>query len=108
MVAIRDFSGFVSSAWALARAAAMAPIDSLERCMVHLQIHQVKTDGAGFRAFGPQAVADRFLRKVAANSAQLFDAVISTMRTASNLGLGGSMPNNRGVSPFWTQRQNFF
>jgi hypothetical protein len=28
--------------------------------------------------------------------------------SASSLGLGGSTPNNRGVSPFWTQRQNFF
>src|SRR5258708_4843484 len=61
IAAVRDFSGLVSSAWALARAAAIAPIDSLDRCMVHLQIHQVKTDGAGFRAFGPQAMADGFL-----------------------------------------------
>jgi hypothetical protein len=32
MVATNDFSGLVSSDWALARAPAMAPIDSLERC----------------------------------------------------------------------------
>jgi hypothetical protein len=51
--AIRDFSGLVSSAWALARAAAMAPIDSLERCIGYLHVHQIKTDGAGFRAFCP-------------------------------------------------------
>jgi hypothetical protein len=29
--------------------------------MVRLQIHQVEADGAGFRAFGPQAIADRVL-----------------------------------------------
>src|SRR5262245_24613650 len=33
MVATKDFSGFVSSACALARAVAMAPIESLNRCM---------------------------------------------------------------------------
>src|SRR6266404_5394269 len=59
MVAIRDFSGFVSSPWALARAAAMAAIDSLQRCIGHL--HQVEADGAGFGAFCAQAMADRFL-----------------------------------------------
>src|SRR5260370_24698175 len=59
MVAIRDFSGLVSSPWALARAAAMAPIDSLERCIGHL--HQVEADGAGFGAFCPEAMSDRLL-----------------------------------------------
>ena len=34
MVATSDFSGLVSSDWALASALAIAPIDSLERCMV--------------------------------------------------------------------------
>ncbi len=33
MVAVSDFSGFVSSAWALASAPEMLPIVSLERCM---------------------------------------------------------------------------
>ena len=33
---------------------------------------------------------------------------MSTTRTASSLGLGGSTPNRAGVSPLSTQRQNFF
>jgi hypothetical protein len=33
---------------------------------------------------------------------------MSTLRTASILGRGGSTPNRRGVSPNRTQRQNFF
>src|SRR5215210_4822127 len=59
MVAVSDFSGLVSSIWALARAAAMAPIVSLERCIGHLQLHEVKADGTRLRAFGTQPVADR-------------------------------------------------
>src|SRR5437762_2200290 len=61
MVAVRDFSGLVSSPWALANAAAMAPMVSLERCIGHLRIHQVKADGARFRTFGAQTVAGGFL-----------------------------------------------
>src|SRR5882724_4657676 len=52
MVAVRDFSGLVSSPWALARAAAMAPMVSLERCMVRLHLHYLEAYGARFRAFG--------------------------------------------------------
>ena len=33
---------------------------------------------------------------------------MSTTRMASSRGRGGSTPNNRGASPLWTQRQNFF
>src|SRR5437773_4951783 len=61
MVAVRDFSGLVSSPWALANAAAMAPMVSLERCIGYLRIHQVKADGAGFRTLGAQTVAGGFL-----------------------------------------------
>src|SRR5512146_1283612 len=56
MVAIRDFSGLLSSPWALARAAAMAPMVSLERCIGRLQ--QVEADGPGFGTPGPQAVSN--------------------------------------------------
>ena len=42
MVAVRDFSGFAISAWALASAAASAPIRSLERCMTGLQFQNLK------------------------------------------------------------------
>ena len=43
----------------------------------------------------------------AANSAQALEEVISTIRTASIRGFGGSTANNVGGSPFSTQRQNF-
>src|ERR1700675_1659566 len=56
MVATRDFSGLESSPWALARAAAMAPMVSLERCMVRLRLHYLEADRAGFGALGAQAM----------------------------------------------------
>src|SRR6476660_3358015 len=61
IVATSDFSGLVSSDWALARALAMAPIDSLERCMFRLHLKEVETDGACPRPLGPDAVPDRLL-----------------------------------------------
>src|SRR5665213_825081 len=54
MVALSDFSGLESSPCALARAAAMAPMVSLERCIGNLQ--EIEADGAGFRAFGLEAM----------------------------------------------------
>jgi hypothetical protein len=51
--------------------------------------------------------ACRVLRKIPANSAQEFEALMSTIRTPSMRGLGGSTPNSRGGSPFSTQHQNF-
>src|ERR1700688_2265192 len=61
MVATSDFSGLVSSDWALASAPAMAPIDSLERCMAGLHVEEIEADGARLRALGPDAVAGRLL-----------------------------------------------
>src|SRR3954453_10623341 len=61
MVAVSDFSGFCSSICALASAVAMAPMVSLERCMGCLRLMQIKTDGAGFRALGPNPMPNRFL-----------------------------------------------
>jgi hypothetical protein len=46
MVPTRDFSGLTSSACALARAAAIVPIVSLERCTAALHLEQIKADGA--------------------------------------------------------------
>ena len=48
------------------------------------------------------------LRNSAANSAQEFDELISTMRMASIRGRGGSALMRWGGSPDWTHRQNFF
>jgi len=54
-------SGLVASDCALASAAAMVPIDSLERCMTALELEQIEADGAEFRALRAYPVADRFL-----------------------------------------------
>src|SRR5262245_53531019 len=59
MVATSNFSGFISSDCALASALAIAPIDSLERCMVALRSDKLKTDSARFRPLGPHPMPDR-------------------------------------------------
>src|SRR5689334_16884224 len=59
MVATRDFSGLLSSAWAFASAAAIAPMVSLLRCMGDLQIEEIETDGSGLGALGPDPVPGR-------------------------------------------------
>src|SRR6476660_444459 len=61
MVAVSDFSGLASSICALARAPAIAPIDSLERCMTDLRHLEIKADGARLGSLGPNAVPNRFL-----------------------------------------------
>src|SRR3954451_18947240 len=60
MVAVRDFSGLAISAWALASAVARPPIVSLDRCIGRSSPEQVKTDGAGLRALGPDAMTHGF------------------------------------------------
>ena len=54
-----------------------------------------------FGILGHQALE---LGLTAANSAQAFEALMSTMRTASMPGFGGSAPNRAGGSPLSTQR----
>src|ERR1700691_1883095 len=61
MVATSDFSGLASSVWALARAPAMAPIDSLDRCIAGLHFEEIEADGPGFKGLGPDAVTDGLL-----------------------------------------------
>src|SRR5215472_10806399 len=61
MVAVSDFSGLISSAWALARAAASAATDSLERGMGRLRLQHIKAHGPRFRALGFHAVPDGLL-----------------------------------------------
>ena len=115
MVAVSDFSWLVSSACALASAAATAPIVSLDRCMARPHVEKIEADGARLRTFGANAVSRGFLgvlghqsfqlrlgalvfeegegveRNRPANSAQELDSLMSTIRTASILGEGGSM-----------------
>src|ERR1700681_375770 len=61
MVAVSDFSGLVSSPWALASAAAMAPMDSLERCIGRLHLHQVEAERTAFRPLCSNSVPHGFL-----------------------------------------------
>src|SRR6516162_7166604 len=132
MVAVSDFSGLTSSAWALARADASAATVSLDRGMGRLRLQHIKLTApdferlaltlcpmaslasSGIRALSSLLArscsrkAPRVLRKSVANSAQELDALISTMRTASMWGRGGSARTRWGTSPDCTQRQNFF
>src|SRR5258708_3246468 len=59
MVAVSDFSGLASSIWAFANAPAIAPIDSLDRCMTDFRHLEVKADGARFGSLGPDTVPNR-------------------------------------------------
>src|SRR2546430_15911879 len=61
MVATRDFSGLVSSACALASAAAMVPIDSLDRCMAALHAQDIKAHRTCFGTLGSDPMPDCLL-----------------------------------------------
>src|SRR6516164_5114901 len=61
MVAVNDFSGFTSSAWALAKAEASAATDSLDRGMSGLRLQHIKAHRARFRALCFHAVPDGLL-----------------------------------------------
>src|ERR1700677_1499754 len=61
MVPTSDFSGLVSSPWALASAAARLPIEPLERCMPILHFEEIKTDGACLRALPPYSMPNGLL-----------------------------------------------
>src|SRR5262249_8426110 len=59
MVAVRDFSGLTSSAWAFAKAEASAATVSLDRGMRRLlRLQHIKAYGARFRALCSHAVPD--------------------------------------------------
>src|SRR5262245_15357215 len=57
---IRDFSGLVSSICALARAAAIVPIVSLERYMLCLRVGNLEAHCPRARALGPDPMTDGF------------------------------------------------
>src|SRR3954463_6008058 len=57
-----DFGGFGGSGGALARAAAIVPMVSLERCMATLHRDEVEADRTGLRSLRPDAVPERLLR----------------------------------------------
>src|SRR5262249_9391907 len=61
MVAVSDFSGLTSSAWAFAKAEASAATDSLDRGMDGLHLQHIKAHRPRFRALCFHAVPDRLL-----------------------------------------------
>src|SRR6516225_7066044 len=62
MVAVSDFSGLMSSAWALAKAEARAATDSLDRGMARLlRLQHVKAHRPRFRTLGFHAMPDGLL-----------------------------------------------
>src|SRR5262252_3417387 len=58
MVAVSDFSGLTSSAWALAKAEASAATVSLDRGMGGLHLQHIKAHRPRFRALCSHAVPD--------------------------------------------------
>src|SRR5229473_87738 len=90
IVALRDFSGLESSPWALARAAAMAPMVSLERCIGDLRIYKVKTDGTRFGALGAQAVPGGLLGVLRHQLLQLGLRALVLLIGRSGAAVGGS------------------
>src|SRR5215831_1562534 len=61
MVAVSDFSGLTSSAWALAKAEARAATVSLDRGMGGLRLQHIKAYGTRFRALCFHAVPNGLL-----------------------------------------------
>src|SRR5256885_16564943 len=61
MVAVSDFSGLMSSAWALAKAEASAATVSLDRGMGGLRLQHIKAHRPRFRALGFHAVSNGLL-----------------------------------------------
>src|SRR6516165_9360474 len=61
MVAVSDFSGLMSSAWALAKAEASAATVSLDRGMGRLRLQHIKAHRSRFRALCFHAVPDGLL-----------------------------------------------
>src|SRR6266478_4345977 len=61
MVATSDFSGLVSSSWALASAAASDATDSLDRCTAALHLQEIEAHRPGLGALGANPMADRLL-----------------------------------------------
>src|SRR5580700_2627914 len=58
---VSDFSGLVSTVCALARAAARAAIDSLDRCIFGLLLQHFEADRPGLGALGPHPMAEGLL-----------------------------------------------
>src|SRR6478752_5191647 len=61
MVAVSDFSGLISSAWALAKAEASAATDSLDRGMGCSRLQHIKAHRSRFRTLGSNAMPDSLL-----------------------------------------------
>src|SRR5438132_492782 len=99
MVAESDFSGLVSSACALASAAAIAPIVSLERCMGRLPVAEVEAHRAGFRALGANAVTDGLLGVLRDEALELGLGLLMLEKGLPGVAVGGGElgPGVRGT-----------
>src|SRR5215470_6940552 len=117
MVAVSDFSGLTSSICALARAAAMAPIDSLERCICGLHFEQIEADGSGLRALGADAMSNRLLGIVRHKNFQFGFGVLMLQKCRSGLAEEPSKlcpgirrthvdhSNGRDAGPRWLRKE---
>src|SRR5215470_8178340 len=94
MMPTRDFSGLTSCAWALASAAAIVPIVSLERCTAVLRLEQFEVNSARFRALGANTVADRNLGFV---RHQIFQFGFGLF--VFGMGIPGARENSRELGP---------
>src|SRR5439155_14923038 len=61
MIAVSDFSGLMSSAWALAKAEASAATVSLDRGMGGFPLQHIKAHRPRFRTLGSHAVSNGLL-----------------------------------------------
>src|SRR5215813_7803684 len=129
MVAVSDFSGLISSACALAKADASAATVSLDRGMGRLRLQHIKAHRPRFRplgfhpmpdgllgilrhqgfelAFGP-FVVEKGVPGVAEERGELRPGIRRAHIDDADGGRGGSALIRWGLSPDWTQRQNFF
>src|SRR5262249_29463138 len=84
MTPTSDFSGFMISSCAFASAAAIAPTDSLDRCMAALEFQDIDSHRPRFRPFRPNAVPGRLFGVLRHQSFELgLGNLVSQMGLAS-------------------------
>src|SRR5688572_14422694 len=89
-----DLSGLISSACALASAAASAPMLSLERGMAGLPTRKLKADRPGPRPLGPDPMAKRLSGVLGHELLQLCSCVL-----VLEMGGAGSAVHGRKLGP---------
>src|SRR5215218_8475114 len=94
-----DFEGLVRSSCALARAAAIAPIDGLELCMRTSDLRNVEADCPGLRALCSHAMSEGLLGVLGHERLQLGPGllVLDVGRAGSAVHPGELRPGVRGA-----------